>query len=174
MVREEGNSDFNVGLPSDMDKSHMLSLIEQKMRADDRKVWSRHLEKTKQPTTLNQLVTWMTVEMKSQMRATAPLRTSRGSLSVHNVNKVNDDGKKTPHYKCWLCKSPTHWPDQCQKFAALNADDRLKAVKDNHASFSCLKRVGRDHRLSNCSRRKTMYRKGEQLLMLVVPSFSVT
>ena len=94
MVREAGNSDFNVGLPSDMDKSHMLSLIEQKMRADDRKVWSRHLEKTKQPTTLNQLVTWMTVEMKSQMRATAPLRTSRGSLSVHNVNKVNDDGKK--------------------------------------------------------------------------------
>ena len=94
MVREAGNSDFNVGLPSDMDKSHMLSLIEQKMRADDRKVWSRHLEKTKQPTTLNQLMTWMTVEMKSQMRATAPLRTSRGSLSVHNVNKVNDDGKK--------------------------------------------------------------------------------
>ena len=94
MVREAGNSDSNVGLPSDMNKSHMLSLIEQKMRADDRKVWSRHLEITKQPTTLNQLVTWMTVEMKSQMRATAPLRTSRGSLSVHNVNKVNDDGKK--------------------------------------------------------------------------------
>ena len=94
MVREAGNSDSNVGLPSDMDKSHMLSLIEQKMRADDRKVWSRHLEKTKQPTTLNQLMTWMTIEMKSQMRATVPLRTSRGSLSVHNVNKVNDDGKK--------------------------------------------------------------------------------
>ena len=93
MVREAGNSDSNVGLPSDMNKSHMLSLIEQKMRADDRKVWSRHLEKTKQPTTLNQLMTWVTIEMKSQMRATAPLRTSRGSLSVHNVNKVNDDGK---------------------------------------------------------------------------------
>ena len=25
-------------------------------------------------------------EMKSQMRATAPLRTSHGSLSVHNIN----------------------------------------------------------------------------------------
>ena len=84
-------------------------------------------------------MTWMTVEMKSRMRATVPLRTSNGSYSVHNVNKVNDDGNKATHNKCWLCKSPTHWPDQCQKFATLNADDRLKAVKDNHACFSCLK-----------------------------------
>lgn len=128
-----------IGLPSDLDNSHMLSLIEQKMCADDRKVWSHDLEKTKQPTTLNQLMTWMTVEMKSRMRATVPLRTSNGSFSVHNVNKVNDDRNKAPHNKCWLCKSPTHWPDQSQKFAALNADDHLKAMRDNHACFSCLK-----------------------------------
>ena len=128
-----------IGLPSDLDNSHMLSLIEQKMCADDRKVWSHDLEKTKQPATLNQLMTWMTVEMKSGMRATAPLRTSNGSFSAHNVNKVNDDGNKVPHNKCWLCKSPTHRPDQSQKFAALNADDRLKVMKDNHACFSCLK-----------------------------------
>ena len=143
-----------IGLPSDMDNSHMLSLIEQKMCADDRKVWSRDLEKSKQPATLNHLIAWMTVEMKSRMRATAPLRTSNGSFSVHNVNKAIDNGNKAFHNKCWLCKSPTHWPDQCQKFAALNADDRLKAVKDNHACFSCLKRAGRDHKTSNSNRRR--------------------
>ena len=154
LVKRCYNTLKEIGLSSDMDNSHMLSLIEQKMCADDRKVWSRDLEKTKQPATLNQLMTWVTVEMKSRMRATAPLRTSNGSFSAHNVNKVNCDGNKAPHNKCWLCKSQTHWLDQCQKFAALNADDRLKAVKDNHTCFSCLKRVGRDHRISNRSRRK--------------------
>lgn len=100
-------------------------------------------------------MTWMAVEMKSRMRATAPLRTTSNlSHTVHYVSKVNDDGDKAPHNKYWLCKSPTRWPDQCQKFAALNADDRFKAVKDNHACFSCLKRTGRDHGMSNCSRRK--------------------
>ena len=154
LVKRCYNTLKEIGLPSDMDNSHMLSLIEQKMCADDRKVWSRDLEKSKQPATLNHLMTWMTVEMKSRMRATAPLRTSNGSFSVHSVHKANDDGNKASYSKCWLCKSSTHWPDQCHKFAALNADDRLKAVKDNHACFSCLKRAGRDHRISNCSRRK--------------------
>lgn len=154
LVKRCYNTLKGIGLPSDMDNTHMLSLIEQKMCTDDRKVWSRDLEKSKQPATLNHLIAWMTVEMKSRMRATAPLRTSNGSFSVHNVNKANDNGNKAFHNKCWVCKSPSHWPDQCQKFAALNADDHLKAVKDKHACFSCLKRAGRDHRISNCGRRR--------------------
>ena len=93
-----------IGLPSHMDNSHMLSLLEQKM------------------------FIWMTAEMKSRMRATALLRTSHRSLSVRNVNKVNDDEKKAPHYKCWLCKSPTHWPDQCQKFAAMNRKGERRSM----------------------------------------------
>jgi hypothetical protein len=36
-----------VGLPNDMDNSHMLSIIERKMCADDRKFWSRDIEKDK-------------------------------------------------------------------------------------------------------------------------------
>ena len=32
--------------------------------------------------------------------------------------------------------------------------DCLKAVKENHGCFSCLKRAGRDHDVSNCSRRR--------------------
>ena len=41
-----------VGIPSDMDNSHMLSIIEQKMCADDRKIWARYLEQEKKVATL--------------------------------------------------------------------------------------------------------------------------
>lgn len=49
-----------VDLPSDMDNSHMLSIMEQKMCADDRKVWAVDLEKEKKPATLHALMNWMT------------------------------------------------------------------------------------------------------------------
>lgn len=105
LVKHCYNTLKQIGLPSDLDNSHMFSLIEQKMCADDRNEWSRDLEKTKQPATPNQLMTWMTVEMKSRMQTTAP---SNGSFPVHNVNKVNDDSNKALHSKCWLWKSLTH------------------------------------------------------------------
>lgn len=74
-----------VGLPSDMNNSHMLSIIEQKMCADDRKVWARDLEKEKKPATLEALMNWMNVEMKSRMRATAPIRVgSSGKRPVYH------------------------------------------------------------------------------------------
>ena len=142
-----------IGVPGDMDNSHMLSLIEKKMCADDRKVWSRDLEKNGEPTTLHHLMTWMTTEMKSRMRATAPLRTSSTHHAVNYVTKGNEERSKVSTFTCWLCKSSTHWPDQCLKFAALSQDERLNAAKENHACFSCLKRAGREHRMSNCSRR---------------------
>ena len=34
-----------VGIPMDMENSHMLPIIEHKMCTDDRKVWARDLEK---------------------------------------------------------------------------------------------------------------------------------
>ena len=57
----------DVGLPSDMDNSHILSIIEQDMCENDRKVWERDLEREreKKPATLQALISWMTVEMKS-------------------------------------------------------------------------------------------------------------
>ena len=142
-----------IGVPGDMDNSHMLSLIEKKMCADDRKVWSRDLEKNGEPATLHHLMTWLTTEMKSRMRATAPLRTSSTHHAVNYVTKGNEDRNKVSTFKCWLCKSSTHWPDQCMKFAALSQDERLNSAKENHACFSCLKRAGREHRMSTCSRR---------------------
>ena len=45
-----------VGRPHDMDDNHMLVLIEQTMRSDDRKVWARHLENSGKEATLAQLI----------------------------------------------------------------------------------------------------------------------
>ena len=116
LVKRCYNTLKEVGLPSDMDNSHMLSIIEQKMCVDDRKVWSRDLEKTKQPATLLSLMTWMTAEMKSRMRVTAPIRTSNTHHSIHLVETGNKDETKGKSSKCWICKTQTHWTDECQDF----------------------------------------------------------
>ena len=151
LVRRSFNTLSEVGRQSDMDNNHMLAIIEQKMCSDDRKVWSRFLETTKCHATLEALMSWMTSEMKSRMRATAPLRSSK-HLNVNQISAFEEKG--TANHKCWLCKVSTHWTDQCQKFTPMSPSDRLKAVKENHGCFSCLKRAGRDHKVSNCSRRR--------------------
>ena len=145
-----------VGRLHDMDNNHMLALIEQRMCTDDRKVWARHLEKSGKEATLAQLIAWMNTEMKSRMRATAPLR-STGPPTRHPVGRIGSDlnaPKAGLPHKCWICKNSSHWTDQCQKFASLSLENRIKAVKENRTCFSCLKRAGRDHRSANCSRRR--------------------
>ena len=143
-----------VGIPSDMSNSHMLPIIEKKMCASDRKVWSRDLEREKQPATLLRLIGWKTVEMKSRMRATAPVR--NGSTNRRNVNVVGGkvDDERKDWYKCWLCSDSSHWPDQCQKFADMNYDERVKAARANHVCFSCLEKAGREHKQANCKRKR--------------------
>ena len=141
LVRRSFNSLTEVGRQNDMDNNHMLAIIEQKMCPDDRKVRSRFLESTKAHATLQVLMSWMTSEMKSRMRATAPQRNSRQNFS--QVNQVSEMVEKKPvNHKCWLCKTSTHWTDQCQKFISMGVSERLKAVKENHGCFSCLKRAG--------------------------------
>ena len=56
--------------------------------------------------------------------------------------------------RCWICKTQAHWTDECQRFLALNPEERVNIAQENHACFSCLKRAGRDHKLLTCSRRK--------------------
>lgn len=150
LVKRCYNTLKDVGLPSDMDNSHMLSVIEQKMCADDRKVWARDLEKEKKPATLHALMTWMTVEMKSRMRATAPIRITGSNRRLVNHLKGNENDRVW--HKCWMCKNSSHWPDQCPKFAALSVDDRIATAKANHICFSCLKRAGRGHTAESCRR----------------------
>ena len=145
LVKRCYNTLKDVGLPSDMDNSHMLSAIEQKMCDDDRKVWARDLKREKKPPTLNALMSWMTVEMKSRMRATAPIRVSGSNRKQINHLQGNQNKDNQAWYKCWLLKNSKHWPDQCPKFAALSVDDCIATAKANHLCFSCLKRAGRGH-----------------------------
>ena len=127
----------------------MLSISEQKMCTDDRKVWARELEREKKTATLRALMCWMAAEMKSRMRATAPI--IAGPPPRPRINHLRAEEER---HKCWLCKVSTHWPDQCQKFAALSIEERIKTAKANHVCFSCLKKAGREHRMDNCSRKR--------------------
>lgn len=127
-----------------MDNSHMLSIMEQKMCADDRKVWTVDLEKEKETrytTCVDDLDDW------------SPIRVGiHNQRTISHLRAYGDDNDQLPWYKCWLCKTSTHWSDQCQKFAALSIDERIKIAKANHVCFSCLKRARRDRRMDNCSR----------------------
>ena len=84
------------------------------------------------------------------MRAIAPLRSIQSRHHVGGFN-ANMSGNNP---NCWVCNSPNHFVDQCRKFSSITANERLQAVKDNHACYSCLKRAGQDQRTSNCSRRR--------------------
>ena len=131
----------------------MLSIIEQKMCPDDREVWSRYLDLQAKRATLSNLINWMTVEMKSRMHATASVQSSASRRQVNTVYGETDVSVKI-RYKCWFCSNLSHWPDQCENVAAKSVDERISAVKSNHAYFSCLKKAGRDHRQANCNRWK--------------------
>ncbi len=69
----------------------MLSIIEQKMCVDDRKVWSRELQRDKKPASLKGLIDWMSIEMKSRMRATAPIRTTGNNRSIYYLTKTEEE-----------------------------------------------------------------------------------
>ena len=155
LVNRSYNTLKEVGIPSDMNNSHMLSIIEQKMCADDRKIWARELEREKKTQILQALLSWMTVEMKSRMRAIAPIRaTAIQRRLVHHVSTDSSTRNLPTRHKCWICLNSAHWPDQCQKFALLSIDDRYRIAKENRVCFSCLKKAGKNHKASNCSRRQ--------------------
>jgi hypothetical protein len=56
LVKRSMNTLKEVGRENDMNNNHILAIIEQKMHADDRKVWSRHLESSKSEATLETLI----------------------------------------------------------------------------------------------------------------------
>ena len=119
----------------------------------DRKAWSRDLENNKQPVTLLALMTWMTTEIKSRMRATAPLRTGSHYTSINLIEVGNNHDKWSIGTKCWICKTQEYWTDECQTFLALRLKDCKRIAHESHACFSCLQRVGKDHNLNTCRRR---------------------
>ena len=131
----------DVGISNDMDNSNIL---EQNTCADDRRVWSRDLEREAKSATLSYLINWMTVEMKLRMRATAPVQNCSNRRQFNTVYGEADVSGKIRH-KCWFCSKSNHWPDQCKQFAVKSVDERISAAKTNHACFSCLKKPGWDH-----------------------------
>ncbi|KAJ8031913.1 hypothetical protein HOLleu_25277 [Holothuria leucospilota] len=153
LVRTSYKALKEVGRPHDMDNSQMLTLIERKLNMDDRKVWFRYLEREGKQASLSVLIDWLTSEMKSRIRATAALRSeaSKSGAAVHVIGKESDAKK---FHKCWLCESTNHWTDQCQTFLNFTPAQRWQHVKEHHGCFSCLKKAGRDHRMSNCRRKR--------------------
>ena len=74
LVRRSYNTLKEVNRQFDMDNNHMIAIIKQKLHVNDRKIWSHYLETSQKKATLENLITWMTLEMKTRMRAIAPLR----------------------------------------------------------------------------------------------------
>ncbi|KAG1650686.1 hypothetical protein GQR58_027818 [Nymphon striatum] len=166
LVRRSCNTLKEVGRPHDMDNNHMLAIIEQKMVLDDRKVWARNLEKDGTSATLDNLLQWMTSEMKCRMRATASVRntgykgntgysgykSSTGYTTKCSVNLIGADNVRP--YRCWICQSNDHWVDQCRTFLGKSVEERRQLLKNGYACYSCLKKCGKGHNWTNCSRRQ--------------------
>ena len=115
-----------------MNNNHMLAIVKQKMCRSDRKVWERHIESEKKETTLENLMTWLTVEMKSRIRAVAPIRNNFAGVNKSSVSHFAvAENKRGSFFKCWLHESSTHWIDQCHKFKVMSQDEHIKAVMDN-------------------------------------------
>lgn len=157
LVRRSYNTLLEINQPGNMSNSHMLALMEKKLSPEDRLVWFRHQEAIGRAT-FELFLSWLTIELKSRLRASAPLRSeSTGRSSVHLVGKPasNLETKdQRPFYKCWLCEASTHWIDQCRRFIGMTQGERLKLIKENRACFSCLKKTVNEHRMSNCKRRR--------------------
>ncbi|XP_033109617.1 uncharacterized protein LOC117110896 [Anneissia japonica] len=56
--------------------------------------------------------------------------------------------------KCWGCETDEHWPDQCPTLLQVTPEERMKKAKENHVCFSCFKKAGKQHSITNCRRRK--------------------
>ena len=107
-LREEGDSRFcdlvrrsyntlkEVNRQFDMANNHMIAIIEQKLHVNDRKIWSRYLETSQKEATLKNMIAWMTTEMKTRMRAIAPLRSMQSRHPVGSFN-ANVSGS---NFKC--------------------------------------------------------------------------
>ena len=86
LVRRRYNTLKEVNSQFDMDNNHMTAIIEQKLHVNDGKIWSRYLETSQKEATLENLFTWMTTEMKTRIRAIAPLRSMQSRHPVGGFN----------------------------------------------------------------------------------------
>ena len=175
LVKRFYNTLKDTGLPSDMDNSHMLSIIKQKMCLDDREVWSRDREKTNQPATLLGLMTWMTAEMRSRMRATAPHRTRSNNHTIHHVHVTagSRNENKGGSHRCWICKTHAHWTDQYQKFLAFNSEERHEHRARKQRLFHVSKKSCERPQVNFLQSKETMEGDRERYTLQTVPPSSL-
>ena len=153
VVRRSYNTLKEIGKVNDMDNSHMLAIIERKMCSEDRKLWFRH-QGEGESVSLQSLLKWMSIELKARMRSTAPVRSETRSSGVNLVTRA-EEREAGQGYRCWCCQNNDgHWPDQCKKLIAKTQPERMRLVKENHVCFGCLKKASREHRMSNCKKRR--------------------
>ena len=69
LVRRSYNILKEIKRPQDMDSTHVMSLIERKMGEDDLRVWARHLNSEKCEPSMENLLSWMELEMTARMRS---------------------------------------------------------------------------------------------------------
>lgn len=134
----------------------ILSIIEQNMSSDITEKPGQEISRKAN----SRWRCWMTTEMKSRKRATAPLRTGSHYTSINFIEVGINRDKWSIGSKCWICKTQEYWTDECQTFLALRLEDRKRIAHESHACFShacfsCLQAVcGKDHNLNTCRRRK--------------------
>ena len=86
LIKRSFNTLKEAGHPNDMNNNHMLAIVGQKMSNSDRKVWARHIESEKKEAILENLMTWLTVQMKSRIQAVAPIRSNfAGAIKALSV-----------------------------------------------------------------------------------------
>lgn len=104
LVRRSYNTLKEIDRPQDMDNSQILSLIERKLNQDDRKVWFRYLDQLNVQAYLTVLIEWLTKEMKSRMRAIAPIRSDSSSKSgaIYYVSQLGQDKTRSAIFQSYF------------------------------------------------------------------------
>ena len=158
---------------NDLNNTHMIAIIEQKLCHDDSMLWSRYLEKESLEPDIDNLLAWMSAEMRIRVRVSAAIRApvrhaSTSGGASKSVNVVTQASKPTSgstfRSKCWICDTNDHWTDQCKTFLDNSVADRYKLCKKNNVCFSCLKKAGKEHNVGTCLKRKqcSKFFHGEQ------------
>ncbi|XP_033115373.1 uncharacterized protein LOC117115613 [Anneissia japonica] len=160
LIRRCFNILKQVGKEADMNNNHMLAIIEMKLTVEDRKVYSRILQQKGEEASLVGLLSFLEVEMKTRIRATASVRSSstqshaKVNIGNQRFSPATNNQRSSSWKRCWGCDSIDHWPDQCTVIQGMNVTARTKKAKDVHACFSCLKKAGKDHNMRSCNRRR--------------------
>ena len=122
---------------------------------DDRKVWSRDLEKSNKPARLVGLMTWMTAEMKSRMRATAPLRTGGSSHTIHHVAVFRQWKRKQGQQPQMLdLQKPSTLDRQVSEIFGTKSRRSYQPRARKSRLFQLSEKAGRYHKITTCSRRR--------------------